>query len=170
MALLSFTKKEELEQRPSIHQLKFKSIDGKEHALSEFKGKKLLIVNVASKCGFTPQYGALQELHDQYKDKLVVLGCPSNQFANQEPGNADEIQQFCKLNYGVDFLLSEKLDVKGDQQHPIYKWLTSKEENGVKSSTVKWNFQKYLLDEEGRLLNVFYSIVKPLSTKITSKL
>lgn len=170
MALLSFTKKEELTQRPSIHDVEFKSLDGKQHTLSEFKGKKLLIVNVASKCGFTPQYEGLQELHEKYKDKLVILGCPSNQFANQEPGNAEEIQNFCQVNYGVDFMLSEKLDVKGENQHPIYKWLTSKEANGVKNSSVKWNFQKYLLDEEGRFVDMYYSITKPLSEKITNKL
>ncbi len=170
MALLSFTKKPELTQLPSAHSLKFKTIHGQEKSLADFKGKKILVVNVASKCGFTPQYEGLQELHEKFKENLVILGCPSNQFANQEPGSHEEIQEFCRVNYGVDFLLTEKLEVKGENQHPLYNWLTSKEKNGVKSSTVKWNFQKYLLDEEGRFVDFFYSVTKPLSEKITKYL
>lgn len=147
-----------------------KDIDGNPIDFQSFKGKKLLIVNVASKCGFTPQYEALQELHEKYQDQLTIIGLPCNQFANQEPGSLAEIKEFCSLNFGVTFLMTEKVDVKGENQHPIYQWLTDKEKNGLKSSKVKWNFQKYLLDEEGHLVDVFYSITKPLSSKITKHL
>lgn len=170
MALLTFNKNEELTQRPSIHDIKFSTIKGEEKRFGEFKGKKILIVNTASKCGFTPQYQGLQELHKRYGDKLVILGFPCNQFANQEPGDLDEIQNFCSINYGVSFLMTEKVDVKGDNQHPVYQWLTDKSKNGVKNSSVKWNFQKYLLDEEGRFIDVFYSITKPMSDKIIKHL
>jgi glutathione peroxidase len=170
MALLSFTKKEILSEKPSIHGLKFKAINGQEMELSAFRGKKLLIVNVASKCGFTPQYQGLQELHEKYEDQLVVIGFPCNQFAGQEPGSSTEIQNFCSLNFGVSFLLTEKIDVKGDNQHPIYQWLTDKNLNKIKNSSVKWNFQKYLLDEEGRFIDVFYSVTKPMSEKILKHL
>ncbi len=146
---------------------KINSLDGKEINLNDFKGKKLLLVNTASECGFTPQYEELQQLHEKYQDKLVIIGFPCNQFGHQEPGDASEIKAFCKKNYGVTFLMTEKIEVKGDGQHPIYKWLTEKEENGVKTSHVKWNFQKYLLDEQGRLIDVFYSTTKPMSKKIT---
>jgi glutathione peroxidase len=125
---------------------------------------------VASKCGFTPQYKALEQLHQTYGYQLVVIGLPCNQFANQEPGDAQEIQQFCQINYGVSFLLGEKLNVKGDDQHPIYQWLTDKNKNGVKNSSVKWNFQKYLLDEHGRFVDYFYSITNPTSEKIINLL
>ncbi len=145
-------------------------IDGNPIDFQEFKGKKLLIVNVASKCGFTPQYEALQELHEKYQEQLTIIGLPCNQFANQEPGSLEEIKEFCSLNFGVTFLMTEKVDVKGENQHPIYQWLTSKEKNGLKSSTVKWNFQKYILDENGYLIDVFYSMTKPMSSKITKHL
>lgn len=147
-----------------------KDIDGSPIDFQSFKGKKLLIVNVASKCGFTPQYETLQELHEKYQDQLTIIGLPCNQFANQEPGSLEEIKEFCSLNFGVTFLMTEKVDVKGENQHPIYQWLTNKEKNGLKSSTVKWNFQKYLLDENGHLIDVFYSMTKPMSPKITNYL
>ncbi|APY09438.1 glutathione peroxidase [Winogradskyella sp. J14-2] len=154
----------------SIYDIEINSLAGKPIKLSEFKGKKILFVNVASKCGFTPQYRALQELSDSYKDKLVVIGNPCNQFGGQEPGNADEIQEFCKVNYGVTFLITEKIDVKGSNQHPLYKWLTSKRLNGKQNSTVKWNFQKYLIDEHGEFIDYFYSITKPTNSRITKHL
>jgi glutathione peroxidase len=125
---------------------------------------------VASECGFTPQYADLQNLSETYKDKLVVIGVPCNQFGNQEPGTSEEIQTFCSVNYGVEFLMTEKIEVKGENQHPLYQWLTNKELNGVKNSTVKWNFQKYLVDEEGNYIDYYYSVTKPLSSKITKHL
>ena len=142
------------------------AIDGLTINMEKYRGKKILIVNVASKCGFTDQYKDLQELHEKYKSDLVVVGLPCNQFNNQEPGNEEEISQFCQINYGVTFLLTEKIEVKGSNQHPIYKWLTDKNLNGVKSSTVRWNFQKYLLDPSGNLIDYWYSTTNPLSKKI----
>ena len=150
----------------SIYDIKINDISGEPIELSDFKDKYLLFVNVASKCGFTDQYKDLQELHEKYKENLVVVGLPCNQFGNQEPGNEEEISQFCQINYGVTFLLTEKIEVKGSNQHPIYKWLTDKNLNGVKSSTVRWNFQKYLLDPSGNLIDYWYSITNPLSKKI----
>jgi len=151
----------------SIYDIKINDITGEPIKLSDFKDKYVLFVNVASKCGFTGQYKDLQELHEKYKSKLVIIGLPCNQFNNQEPGNEQEISQFCKINYGVTFLLTEKIEVKGDNQHPLYKWLTNKNLNGEKSSTVRWNFQKYLIDPSGNLINYWYSITNPLSQKIT---
>ena len=150
----------------SIYDIKINNITGEPIELSGFKDKYLLFVNVASKCGFTDQYKDLQELHEKYKDDLIIVGLPCNQFGNQEPGNEEEISQFCQINYGVTFLLTEKIEVKGGNQHPIYKWLTDKNLNGVKSSTVRWNFQKYLLDPSGNLINYWYSTTSPLSKKI----
>lgn len=122
---------------------------------------------MASKCGFTPQYKDLEKLYQEYQDDLMVIGVPCNQFGNQEPGSSDEIQEFCQVNYGVSFLITEKVDVKGSNQHPLYAWLTKKENNDKKSSTVRWNFQKYLVDSEGKLIDFYYSITKPTSSKIT---
>ena len=154
----------------SLFDIKVNTIKGEELKLEQYKGKKILFVNVASKCGFTNQYDGLQELYSKYKDKLVVIGLPCNQFGAQEPGSEQEIQSFCRMNYGVDFLMTEKIDVKGAKQHPVYQWLTQKEKNAKMSSSVKWNFQKYLVDEEGRLIDVFYSVTKPTSKKITKLL
>ena len=150
----------------SIYDIKINDITGEPIELSDFKDKYLLFVNVASKCGFTDQYKDLQELHEKYKADLIIIGLPCNQFGNQEPGNEQEISQFCKINYGVTFLLTEKIEVKGDNQHYLYKWLTDKSLNGVKNSTVRWNFQKYLVDPSGKLINYWYSITNPLSEKI----
>ena len=157
-------------QSQSIYSISLKGISGEDIDLNDFKGKKILFVNVASKCGFTPQYDKLQELHEKYSDKLVVIGLPCNQFKDQEPGTHEEILQFCKINYGVTFQLTEKINVKGPDQHPLYSWLTKKELNGVKDSEVKWNFQKYLVDEEGNFMDMFYSVTSPMSNKITSLL
>lgn len=165
-----FSNAQVVEPNTSIYNIELTSISGDPIKLSDYKGKKLLFVNVASKCGFTKQYDGLQELYETYKDKLVIIGLPCNQFGEQEPGNAEEIQSFCRLNYGVEFPITEKLEVKGDNQHAIYQWLTQKEKNGRMDTSVKWNFQKYLIDEEGRLIDVFYSITKPMSTKITQHL
>jgi glutathione peroxidase len=153
-----------------IYDIAINAIDGKPISLLEFKGKKILFVNVASKCGFTKQYKDLQTLSDTYKEELVVIGSPCNQFGNQEPGDASQIQEFCELNFGVTFLLTEKIDVKGSKQHPLYKWLTSKDQNGKKSSTVKWNFQKYLVDDKGGLIDYYFSITNPKSSKISKYL
>ena len=145
----------------SIHALEFTKIDGSTCSLKEYKGKKLLLVNIASQCSFTYQYEGLQALSDKYKDKLVVIGFPCNQFLQQEKGSDEEINTFCKVNYGVDFPLSKKIEVLGESAHPIYKWLSSKQMNGVADSKITWNFQKYLLDEEGCLTGIFYSFTKP---------
>ena len=154
----------------NIYDIKINSLQNKAIDLTEYKNKFILFVNVASKCGFTSQYKELEQLNNQYKDNLVVIGVPCNQFGQQEPGNASEIQEFCEVNYGVSFLITEKVDVKGINQHPLYTWLTSREFNNKKSSTIKWNFQKYLVSPEGKLIDYYFSITKPLSSKITKNL
>jgi len=154
----------------SIYDIEINSISGKTISLQDFKGKKLLFVNVASKCGFTKQYKELQELSDKYTEELVVIGLPCNQFGSQEPGNSSQIEEFCSINFGVTFLLTEKIEAKGCNQHPLYQWLTTKELNNKKSSSVKWNFQKYLVDENGNLIDYYFSITKPMSSKITNHL
>jgi len=154
----------------ALYNIEIEGINGEIIDLNLYKGKKILFVNVASECGFTNQYEGLQELYTTYKENLVVIGLPCNQFRGQEPGTAAEIQTFCRLNYGVDFPMSVKIAVKGDSQHPLYQWLTKKEKNGKKNSSVKWNFQKYLIDENGALMDVFYSMTKPMSKKITKLL
>ena len=151
----------------NLYDIQINSLQGKPINFGDFKGKYILFVNVASKCGFTPQYKDLEKLYQEYKDHLIVIGVPCNQFGNQEPGSSDEIQEFCQVNYGVSFLITEKVNVKGSNQHPLYAWLTNKENNGKKSSTVRWNFQKYLVDSEGNLIDFYYSITKPTSSKIT---
>lgn len=151
----------------SIHQFSAKSIEGKTINLSDFKGKKLLIVNTASECGLTPQFKQLQELFDTYKDRnFMIIGFPSNDFGKQDPGSNSEIKSFCERNYGVTFLMMEKIGVKGDDIHPIYKWLTEKKQNGVMSSHVKWNFQKYMVDENGYLIDMVLPWKKPDNKKI----
>lgn len=150
----------------SIHRFKVKSIEGKTIDFSSFKGKKILVVNTASKCGYTPQYEALQQVYSTYKDKLVIVGFPANNFGGQEPGSDGEIQEFCKARYGVSFPLASKVSVKGNDMAPIYKWLTSKAENGVLDAEIKWNFGKFLLDEQGKLIQYFPSNVKPDSEEI----
>ena len=154
----------------SIYDIEINNLQGQPIDLSQFKDKHLLFVNVASKCGFTPQYRELQQLYETYKDELVVIGVPCNQFGGQEPGNADEINEFCEVNYGVSFLITEKIDVKGSNQHLLYEWLTKKAINGKQNSSVKWNFQKYLVDKNGEFLDYFYSITKPMNSRITKHL
>jgi glutathione peroxidase len=155
-------------QSSSFYDFKVKTLEGKEFDFSSLKGKKVMIVNTASKCGFTPQYKDLEDLYMQYGPELVIIGFPANNFMNQEPGSAVEIRQFCTQNYGVTFPMMEKISVKGNDMHPLYKWLTSKEKNGVMDSEVKWNFQKYLIDENGKLVDVIYSKEKPGSEKVTT--
>ncbi len=157
-------------QAQSIHNFTVKSIDGKTLNLASFKGKKILIVNTASKCGYTPQYEALEKVYEQYKDKLVIIGFPCNQFGGQEPGTNEEIVAFCKKNYGVSFPLADKIDVKGDNMAPIYQWLTMKSKNGILDASISWNFNKFLLDENGKMIAYFPSNVKPDSETILSYL
>ena len=154
----------------SVHSFKVTSIDGGTIDFSSFKGKKILIVNTASKCGYTPQYEDLEKLYETYKSKLVIVGFPANNFGGQEPGSNTEINAFCKKNYGVTFPLAEKVSVKGDDTHALFKWLTSKKENGVMDAEIKWNFTKFLLDEQGKLIAVFPSSVKPMDDEIVKHL
>ena len=154
----------------SIHSFTVKSIDGKNLNLASFKGKKILIVNTASKCGYTPQYEGLEKVYEQYKDKLVILGFPCNQFGGQEPGTNEEIVDFCKKNYGVSFPLADKIDVKGSNIAPIYQWLTSKSKNGILDASISWNFNKFLIDENGKMIAYFPSNVKPDSDAILTYL
>ncbi|MBX2931561.1 MAG: glutathione peroxidase [Chitinophagaceae bacterium] len=153
-----------------IYSFKIKSIEGKTINLSTFRGKKILIVNTASNCQYTYQYAELQNLYNQYQDKLVIIGFPCNQFGHQEEGSDTQISEFCKVRYGVTFPLSTKIDVKGDSIAPIYKWLCNKEENGVMDATIKWNFNKFLINEKGYLIAHFPSNVKPESNEITQYL
>ena len=154
----------------SIYDFKLKTLDGQDLSLSKFKGKKILIVNVASECGYTPQYKNLQALHEKYGSKLVVIGFPANNFGGQEPGSSTEIKSFCTKNYGVTFQMMEKISVKGSDAHPLYKWLSNKEANGSCSDAPGWNFCKYLIDENGLVVKFFNSKTDPLSNEITSLL
>ncbi|MEO9209575.1 MAG: glutathione peroxidase [Ginsengibacter sp.] len=153
-----------------IYSFKMKSLEGEMIDFSKYKGKKILIVNTASKCGYTPQYEELETLYKTYGNKLVIVGFPANNFGGQEPGSNEEIKTFCTKNYGVTFPMAAKVSVKGDDIAPIYKWLTSKSENGVLDADIKWNFTKFLLDENGVLLAKFDSKVKPMSEEIVSYL
>jgi glutathione peroxidase len=154
----------------SVHDFTMKSIDGKDVSLSSFKGKKLLIVNVASRCGFTRQYKDLEALHKQFGSKVVVLGFPANNFGGQEPGSDAEIKGFCEKNYGVSFPMFSKISVKGKDRHPLYEFLSSKEKNGSVSDAPGWNFCKYLVDENGKVLKYFSSSVNPMDKEITELL
>lgn len=151
---------------PSVYDFKISSIEGKTIDLKKYRGKKILIVNTASKCGYTPQYAELQKLADEYKGKLVVLGFPANNFRDQEPGTNGDILEFCKKNYGVTFQLSEKVSVAGEDMAPLFKYLTTAE-NPDFTGEVKWNFEKFLVDENGKLIHRFRSKVKPTSEEIT---
>lgn len=154
-------------QTSSIYQYKVKDINGETFDMSSLKGKKILLVNVASKCGFTPQYAQLEELYQKYKDRgFVVIGFPANNFNNQESGSNSEIKEFCTLNYGVTFPMMEKISAKGEDQSPIYQWLTQKSKNGVLDSEVAWNFQKYMIDKEGQLIGFLPSKESPMSDNI----
>ena len=163
-----FNKKKSKKAPMSIYDISINNIEGNEISLSDYKGKYILFVNVASNCGFTRQYKDLQQLYDENIDKLVVVGVPCNQFGAQEPGNEDQISIFCSEKYNVSFPMTEKTYVRGSNQHPLYEWLTSKELNGRKNSSVKWNFQKYLVDKEGNLIDYWYSLTNPMSSKITN--
>jgi glutathione peroxidase len=146
----------------SFYDFTVKDIAGEDYPLSQLKGKKVLVVNTASKCGFTPQYEGLQKLFEKYGDDgFMIIGFPANNFAEQEPGSNEEIATFCSVNYGVTFPMMSKISVKGDDQHPLYKWLTSRSDNGLENSEVTWNFQKYMIDEDGQLVGHFSPNTKP---------
>jgi len=155
---------------PSFYNINAKTVDGHTVSMDKYRGKKILIVNVASKCGFTPQYEGLQRLHEIYGESLAVLGFPSNNFFWQESGTNSEIQSFCKLNYGVTFQMFEKIHVKGKHQHPLYKWLSDSKLNGWNDKTPSWNFCKYLIDEKGKLMEYYNMRTAPEDTVITRHL
>jgi glutathione peroxidase len=157
-------------QSNSIYQFTVPSIEGGTIDFSQYKGKKILVVNTASKCGYTPQYEGLEKLYEAHKNDLVVVGFPANNFGGQEPGTNEEIQEFCKLRYGVTFPLAQKVEVVGERTHPLFKWLTTKEQNGVLDAKIAWNFNKFLLDENGQLLAYFPSKVTPESEEIAKYL
>ena len=153
----------------SIYDFTMKTIDGKDTPLSDYKGKVVLIVNVASECGFTPQYKGLEELYRKYKDQgFTILGFPANNFGQQEPGTDAEIKTFCSSKYDVTFDLFSKISVKGDDQHPLYRYLTSDKTDPKYAGDVKWNFQKYLIDRNGNIVARFFSKVEPMSDDVTS--
>lgn len=153
-----------------FYSLSFKTIAGETYKFDQLKGKKVLIVNTASKCGYTPQFKELEALHEQYGTSLVILGFPSNDFGAQDPGSNDEILSFCELNYGVTFQMMDKSSVKGNDKNKVHQWLSDKSKNGWNSQEPSWNFGKYLIDEKGRLLAFFPSKVKPTDKEITEKL
>ncbi|WP_413468673.1 glutathione peroxidase [Lishizhenia sp.] len=151
----------------TLHDYTVKDITGEDFDLSSLKGKKVMVVNTASECGLTPQYEQLQELYAYYKDSnFTIIGFPSNDFGKQEPGSNDEIQEFCKLNYGVEFPMMSKVVVKGDNKADVYKFLTEKDLNGLEDSEVQWNFQKYLIDEAGKLVRVVSPQILPNDSTI----
>lgn len=155
-------------QSKNLYDFKANTIDGKAFDFSSLKGKKVLLVNTASKCGLTPQYADLQNLYEQHGGKhFTIIGFPANNFLWQEPGSNEKIKEFCTKNYGVTFTMMEKISVKGKNIHPLYKWLTKKEENGVFDAPVKWNFQKFMIDEQGKLVDYASPKTKPFDPKIT---
>jgi glutathione peroxidase len=166
LATLNATENIDKGQKTSIYNIRINTLQGELLNWDNFKGKYILIVNVASKCGFTSQYEELQKLYETYNDRLEIIGVPCNQFGQQEPGDASEIKEFCQVNFGVSFTMTEKINVKGSHTHPLYTWLTQSRKNGLKNTTVKWNFQKYLINKDGYLVDYFYSITKPDSNRI----
>jgi glutathione peroxidase len=153
----------------SVHEFKVQGIDGKTIDFTKYKGKKILIVNTASECGYTRQYAALQELSEKYKDELVVIGVPANNFGGQEPGSDSDIKEFCSKTYQVTFPMAAKVSVKGADMAPLFKWLTS-QENPDFTGDIRWNFEKFLIDEKGKLIRRYRSGVKPLDAEITGQL
>ena len=155
--------------KENIYQFKVKDLEGNDFDFASLKGKKILVVNTASKCGLTPQYKDLQAIYDQYKDKnFVIVGFPANNFASQEPGTNEEIGAFCQKNYGVTFPMMEKISVKGDDMNEVYKFLTQKSKNGLQDSEVEWNFQKYLINEQGELVKVVSPKTLPTDPEIVN--
>jgi glutathione peroxidase len=170
-AFVNSNVKPDMSNLPSnFYDLTFTDIDGVPMSMGDFEGKYVLCVNVASKCGYTKQYQPLQELYEKYQDQLVIIGFPCNQFLNQEPGSEEEIAEFCEKNYGVSFLMTEKINVKGKDKHPVYSWLTTKSLNGVDDAKVSWNFNKFLISPNGEWLAHFESKVDPLSDEIINLL
>lgn len=159
---------EDMLMEKSFYDFRMKDIDGNVVDFSQYKGKKVLVVNVASKCGYTPQYAELQELNERYGDQVVILGFPANNFGGQEPGSNEDIKQFCTENYGVTFQMFDKVSVKGVDKHPLYRWLSDKDLNGWNDKEPSWNFCKYFIDENGELKKFFPSSVKPLDEEIIS--
>ena len=159
----------EAQTKQSIHQFKVKDLNGKTFDFASLKGKKILVVNTASKCGYTPQYEQLEAIYKKYKgENFVIVGFPANNFGSQEPGTNAEIATFCKANYGVTFPMMSKISVKGSDMNEVYQFLTKKAKNGLKDSNVEWNFQKYLLNEKGELEQVYLSGVNPTDGKIVN--
>jgi glutathione peroxidase len=159
---------EDMLMAKSFYEFKMKDIDGNEVDFNQYNGKKVLVVNVASNCGYTPQYAELQELNEQYGDQLVILGFPANNFGGQEPGTNEDIKQFCSENYGVTFQMFNKISVKGMDKHPLYRWLSDKDLNGWNDKEPTWNFCKYFIDEKGELKKFFPSSVKPMDEEIVN--
>jgi glutathione peroxidase len=153
----------------TFHDFRVKTLEGEEFDLASLSGKKVMVVNTASKCGFTPQYDGLQALYDKYGgEDFTIVGFPANNFLRQEPGSDEDIREFCTEKYQVSFPMMSKISVKGKDIHPVYHWLTSKEENGILDSSVKWNFQKYMVDENGQLVGYVSSKTKPFDPEIIS--
>ena len=167
--IFSFFKKDtKTYPKGSIHSFVVKNLQGNDFDFSTLKGKKILIVNTASKCGLTPQYEKLEEIYKKFKDQnFEIIAFPANNFLWQEPGNSKDIQEFCSVNYGVTFPIMEKISVKGRNRHPVYEFLTKKSKNGLQDSKVKWNFQKYLLNEKGELEKVILPKIQPDDESIT---
>ncbi|MGA3014463.1 MAG: glutathione peroxidase [Bacteroidales bacterium] len=169
LSFFSMTLLANAQNNKSFYDFKATTIDGQIFDLSTLKGKKVLVVNTASKCGHTPQYAQLEELYKKYGgDKFTIIGFPANDFLSQEPGTNSQIKEFCTKNYGVTFPMMSKISVKGKDQDPIYKWLTSKQENGVMDAPVKWNFQKFMIDENGNLVGVVDPGTLPTTDKIVN--
>ncbi len=160
----------DIQSRSSIYQFTVNNIYGDPIDFKQFRGKKLLIVNTASECGYTPQYTDLQKLHEKYGDKVTILGFPANNFGGQEPGSNEEIANFCKVNYGVTFQIFEKISVVGSDQHPLFTWLSNKDKNGWNDQKPTWNFCKYLVNEKGELMKYYGSAVKPMSNEILQQI
>nr|WP_114778630.1 glutathione peroxidase [Botryobacter ruber] len=153
------------QNQSGFYSFKMPTLEGNEVDFSQFKGKKVLVVNTASKCGYTPQYADLQKLHETYGDQVVILGFPANNFGGQEPGSSEEIAAFCEKNYGVKFQMFDKISVKGEDRHPLYVWL---EEHAPNHETPAWNFSKYLIDENGNVIGFYPSKVKPMDEVLIS--